>query len=54
MGNEMGNHCHVQSIDCKDSANNIGSVNYGVIDFKNLMAILQIENFADLREAQHE
>jgi putative transposase len=24
---------------------------YGIIDFKNLMALLQIENFADLKEA---
>jgi hypothetical protein len=27
---------------------------YGLIDFKNLMALLQIENFADLKEAHRE
>ena len=27
---------------------------YGIIDFKNLMALLQIENFADLKEAHRE
>jgi REP element-mobilizing transposase RayT len=27
---------------------------YGTIDFKNLMALLQIENFADLKEAHRE
>jgi hypothetical protein len=27
---------------------------YGIIDFKNLMALLQIENFTDLKEAHRE
>lgn len=27
---------------------------YGIIDFKNLMALLQIENFVDLKEAHRE
>jgi hypothetical protein len=27
---------------------------YGIIDFKNLMALLQIENFADLKQAHRE
>jgi putative transposase len=27
---------------------------YGIIDFKNLMALLQIENFADFKEAHRE
>ena len=59
LGNEMGNHCHVQSIDCKGSGNNIGGISHGtrtdpVTDpVQSLLALLQRGELSSsqLREA---